>query len=492
VTALPRLIVTLPGRSLEEAKAQITLATSAGADAAEVRVDRWPAQERERLSALFPASLPVIATLRSCAEGGEGPDDPAVREPILKRLFELPFEQVDLELARDRVPRESAGRPEPLGSRHLPESATVGEVGHILDRRPDGCRKLKIVFPATVDRFLTELLPNLPRWVDADTAVFTTGPSGPLARVWARELGEPVVFSSLPAGQTAAGPVEPSQVPVDQLRRSWSNAPGRRFAIVGDPVGHSLSPVVHALWLAAEGRAASYVPLELTEEAEFAAMVSLGRRGWWDGWSVTHPWKEAAARVADEPTEAVRATGVANMLVFQDGQIRADETDVGAVARRAEELRTEGRWDGNEAVVVGTGGAARSAVYALGIQGRRVWVLGRRPDAVGELVRSLGGTAATAQDAHRAQLVVHATTIGRGRGRVLDVPVADWIGPETTVLDFVYAHEDHQLRRLCEVSGAAYEDGRRLLVYQASEAYRAWWGTPPAPPILEDALRRLG
>ncbi|MCI4321138.1 MAG: type I 3-dehydroquinate dehydratase [Thermoplasmata archaeon] len=492
MSALPRLVVSLPGRTLDETRRHIALAASAGADAAEVRLDRWPAMERERLRELFPAQLPLLATFRSRAEGGEGPDDPTERGETLERLFGLPFELVDVELARDRVPVARTGGPEALGSRHLPDSISVGEIGHLVESRPEGCRRLKLVLASTVDRFLSDLLPNLPRWVGPDTAVFTTGASGPLTRVWARELGEPWVFSCLPLGEESAPPVETSQVPVDQLRRSWSAAPGRRFAIVGAPVGHSLSPAVHAVWLAAEGRAASYVPVELRDKSTFAAMVSLGRRGWWDGWSVTHPWKEAAAQLADERTEASRATGVANTLMFHNGRVRADETDVGAIARRAKELEAERRWDGEEVVVVGTGGAARAAVFALAPSRRRVWVLGRRATSARELVAALGGVVATARDAHPTELVVHATTIGRGPRRDLDVPLAGWIGPGTTVLDFVYAQDDHQVRDLCRRSGAEYEDGRRLLVYQAAGAHRIWWGTAPSPSAIDAALRRVG
>jgi shikimate 5-dehydrogenase/3-dehydroquinate dehydratase len=496
MNAPPRLIVTLPARTVTDARSQASEAASAGADMVEVRLDRWSAQERERIGELFPLALPALATYRSREEGGEAADPPEARASALAHIAGFPFALVDLELARDPPPVRPVGDPPNrwMGSRHFAEGTSLEEIEATL-RPPDPSFEwIKIVLPASISRFLREFLPRLSGWVGPKTAVFTTGASGPLARTWARELGEPVVFASLPdsGGPDRTAPVEPSQVPVDQLHRSWAVGEGRRFAVLGHPIAHSLSPAIHAGWLASEGRAASFVALDVLDEAEFRLLAASSSLGRGDGWSVTAPWKPLAAKLASHPSPAVRATGVANTLTFRAGRTEAELTDAAAVQRRALELVVAGRWDGKETLVFGTGGAARAAVFALAAHQRSVWLLGRRPEAVERLSRSVGGRPGVVADRHPVGLMVHATTLGRSGSGPLEPSLAGWVGPGTVVLDFVYSAADPSLRLTVEAAGASYEDGRRLLVYQAAEAHRIWWGSPPNPEAIDFALRRVG
>jgi shikimate dehydrogenase len=488
---LPRLVVSLPARSLAEARHQRAAAHAAGADLAEVRFDRWPESERSSAPALFPTPLPLIATLRSSSEGGEGPDDPRIRRAWIDRMRALPFAFIDHELARDAIEGEPRGTPGILGSRHFTEPVSIDEVERVVGAAPLECALVKVVAPATVGGFVRDFLPRYPSWAFGHSAVLTTGPSGPLARLWAPELRQPVVFAALPSDSTTS-PVEAAQIPVDQLRRLWAGARPRRLAVVGAPVAHSLSPAIHGVWLRDESRAGAFVAVELANRAELDQMVELGRAGRWWGWSVTHPWKRVAAAVADEKTEAVLRTGVANTLTFRHGRLAADLTDAGAILRRTSELTAEGRWEGHEVLVVGTGGAARASVFALGSGGATVRILGRDRSAVDRATREVGGSATSVRDRHPVELVVHATTVGRGDTGPLDPPLDGWIGPRSTVLDFVYSAVDPQVQSACDRVGARYEDGRRLLVYQAVEAHRIWWGAPPREPAIREALGRVG
>ncbi|HEV8049047.1 MAG TPA: type I 3-dehydroquinate dehydratase, partial [Thermoplasmata archaeon] len=352
-----RIAVTLPARSLEQALREVLIARDAGADFAEVRFDRWEGGERARAAELFPSPLPLIGTIRSASEGGEGPDDPQVRAEWLGRLATMPFALLDAELARDR-PTEGIGNGPPwIGSRHFRAGSSVADVERFLTDAPKSCAFVKAVLPLSVGGFLEGLVPRYGRWSDGRTIVTTTGPSGPVARLWGSALGQPLVFAALPADGNSPA-VEPSQVPADELRRAWSRSPPRGYAVVGRPLGHSLSPRIHTRWIRAHRHRAAFVPVEIAEPREFDQALTTGRDGRWAGWSVTHPWKIAAATAADERSESVRSTRVANTLTFRDGRIRADLTDASAVARRARELRSSGRWDGREALVVGTGGAA--------------------------------------------------------------------------------------------------------------------------------------
>ncbi|HEY1198723.1 MAG TPA: type I 3-dehydroquinate dehydratase, partial [Thermoplasmata archaeon] len=97
----PAIVVTLPARTVADARRQMEEARTSGADLLEIRFDRFDAEELGRVDQLFPNPLPMVATLRSRAEGGEGPDDPETRVRVLGGLARHPFRWIDVELARD-------------------------------------------------------------------------------------------------------------------------------------------------------------------------------------------------------------------------------------------------------------------------------------------------------------------------------------------------------------------------------------------------------
>ncbi|HEY0600472.1 MAG TPA: shikimate dehydrogenase, partial [Brevundimonas sp.] len=97
--------------------------------------------------------------------------------------------------------------------------------------------------------------------------------------------------------------------------------------VAGQPIGHSLSPLIHRAWIAAAGLDADYRALGPTDEAEFEALVEEGRRGALRGLNVTAPFTGAALALADEASGTARLCGSANLLVFEGGRVRADSTD---------------------------------------------------------------------------------------------------------------------------------------------------------------------
>jgi shikimate dehydrogenase len=126
--------------------------------------------------------------------------------------------------------------------------------------------------------------------------------------------------------------------------------------VAGQPIAHSLSPVIHGAWIEAAGLDAVYERFGPADEAGFAELVDQGRSGALRGLNVTAPFKEQALALADEVSETARACGSANLLVFEDGRVRADSTDglglMAALAEQAPDLDVRGR----PAVVLGAGG----------------------------------------------------------------------------------------------------------------------------------------
>ena len=486
----PLVVVSLPGRSVAAAVGEIGLAREAGADAAEIRLDRWPREERERVGTLFPSALPLVATFRSRAEGGEGPDDPETRSAELLRVAELPFRWIDLEFGRDLGVVSRLPPPSQLGriiSCHLGPSDAGRWAERWLDlSRVDGVGKL--VVPASVPVALDEIVPRLAERRDATVTVLTVGGSGPVLRALSGRLGAPLVYASLPEG-SGAPPVEPSQVPVDRLR-PFLDADGEPpiFAVVGRPVAHSSSPAVHTRWMRAEGREGLYVALEFADDSEFLRSVPPLAANGFRGLNVTQPFKFAAFEAATETTPGATACRAANCLALREDGVVAENTDLAAILRRLEELRSEGRWAGDRLLVIGAGGAARATLAAARELGARAQVVDRRPERATRIAEEFGATPADPSAVGPERLVVHATSAGRSTSGPLELPLGRWLGPTSHVLDWVYRPDEKSVANATRQAGATYEDGWRLFVYQAAAAYAFWWGEEPPGEEIERTI----
>lgn len=486
----PDVVVTLPARTVGEARRQADRAQRAGADLAEVRLDRWLPGEVTHVAELFPSSLPLVATLRSRREGGEGPDDPAPRQVMLMAAAQEPFAFVDLESARDHRlegPVSATGR-RIVRSSHLPAGAPDREVrARLAEGTPTG-GVLKVVVPATFAHAVRELLPLLEDIRGPRPVLLTTGPSGPLWRAWAGRLRLPWVYASLPGGSAGAA-VEPAQLPVDHLGAFLAAADAPIFAVVGHPVAHSRSPAIHHGWMLRSGHAGVYVPLDIASPEEFQlAIETLPLHGIL-GLNVTHPWKRLAYDCAGRRSADALATGVANCLTFREGRVEADNTDLGAVQRRLEELRESGRWNGSSVTILGGGGAARATLAAVQRLGGRSTILTRRPTAADGLAFEFDAQAGDPRNPVPADMVVHATDVGRAGGGPLELPLRSLLSSQSYLLDWVYAPERPTLAEVARTVGATYENGQRLLVYQAAASYRQWWGDAPDAEAIEEAVQ---
>ena len=131
--------------------------------------------------------------------------------------------------------------------------------------------------------------------------------------------------------------------------------------VTGNPIGHSLSPAIHRAWIAAAGLDADYRPFEPADAADFDQLLQAGRAGRLRGLNVTAPFKEQALARADVASPTASACGSANLLLFEDGRLRADNTDGAGLLAALSEQAPDLRLAGSMTVVLGAGGAARAA-----------------------------------------------------------------------------------------------------------------------------------
>jgi shikimate dehydrogenase/3-dehydroquinate dehydratase type I len=499
-TPPPLLIASCPGRTITALRSELHQAAGAGADVGEVRLDRIHPDERARLSEIFPAPVPLMVTLRSRAEGGEGPDSSNDRTRLLESAAQLPFRFIDLERARDEKLIAATGptREEKVTvvlSSHLPESSSTGEIRRLLELpRPPGA-VTKIVLPCAFERLWSDLLPGLsPFDAYVPFILHTTGPTGAILRAWAYRLGMFGVYGSLPHSrfETPAETVEAAQLPVDRLRTYMrGGTAGPLFGVVGHPIQHSRSPDIHSFWFEREQRNALYVALDMASARDLAESLTPLATGGFKGLNVTHPWKQVALSLASRASSASETAACANTLSLDPDTISAENTDVAAVRRRLTELKEAGRWDDSPVVVLGAGGAARAALAAAASLGTHGIVIARRHDVAEELAREFNGRVGEVGGLTPARVVIHATPAGRDGFPGLDLPWKDVVGGSTHVLDFVYKPAFPFIREVASARGATYEDGSRLLVYQAAESYATWWGSAPSSALQTEVLREV-
>lgn len=259
-------------------------------------------------------------------------------------------------------------------------------------------------------------------------------------------------------------------------------------AVIGHPVRHSLSPLIHnaafrALdldWVftafdVAPGRAA----------AAAAAVRDLGIAGL----SVTMPHKADILPAMDRLTSTARTLGAVNTVVAgRSGQLVGDNTDG---AGFIDALREDEGFDpaGRRALVVGAGGAARAVVLALAGAGAAEIIVANRTQARAEEAATLAPGVARAgavEDADAVELVVNATPQGMGENRVVPVPL-DRLGPGQLVVDLVYHPAMTPLVEAARGKGAAVSNGLGMLIHQAAHAFRLWTGEDPPLEVMSAA-----
>jgi shikimate dehydrogenase len=283
-----------------------------------------------------------------------------------------------------------------------------------------------------------------------------------------------------------------------------------RFALIGNPVAQSKSPIMHHAAFEAMGLPHRYEALRV-QDAELEAHMNALRAGTWNGFNVTIPHKQAVLRLVDDVDAIAAMIGAANTITRSaDGKIlRAYNTDVPALGEELRDLagdRSAAPSDGGCAIVLGSGGAARCAVAAavlyMGV--REVYVRARAFDpptergrlfsnelvasmkTVGKDVRiiaePLAGTPSQRAEA-RCTCIVQATSAGMVGAEAGDAVAEsiDWqaLTPSCIALDVVYNPPSTPFLRAAESAGIRSKGGIGMLARQGALALEQWLGRPP-------------
>lgn len=258
----------------------------------------------------------------------------------------------------------------------------------------------------------------------------------------------------------------------------------KRACVIGWPVSHSRSPLIHGYWLQRYGIDGSYVrrPVEPGDAADFLGTM---RDQGFAGCNVTLPHKEAAFAAASETRPAARAAGAANTLWFEGDRLIADNTDSAGFMNSLAAALPALQLSGATVSVLGAGGAARGIVFALLERGVAEIRIFNRTRERADLLAATFGTKVKAHDwAERADrssdasLLVNTTSLGMKGAGALDMDVSA-LDPQCVVADVVYVPLETPLLAAAHARGLAAVDGLGMLLHQAVPGFEKWFGVRP-------------
>lgn len=556
---MPTLVcVPIVMQDVHQALADCDAAREGGADLVEFRVDEFFSGNAESspddatremndiVRVVSQASLPCIVTCRAAHEGGGYEGDDMSRIALLERLgtahtqrqwgSERPPRYIDIEWSsfeksanlRQKV-KLAVEHPAQLHDAH----ASLIMSAHDFQSRPaDLSRRVmamanepatSVVKVAYRARSLHDSLELLDLAADAHkpTIALGMGEYGVMSRILARKFNALLTFASLRA-TTATAPGQPTLSELLNLyrfRRTTSRT--RVYGIVGSPVTHSLSPHVHNAGFDASNIDAVYVPMPIAAVDDDALAYASFRammleliehpRLTFCGCSVTMPHKERLAKLAAErgwtTDEATRATGAANTLTIRRDThdavlaIEVVNTDAPAIAAAFQDAGVS--LTGKRAGIIGAGGVAKAAAYALAHAGATVVIYNRTLDKAQRLAADLRAALPNAQIVPAdssllpracCDVFINCTPMGMASGpspttSALPADQMQSCGEDVVVMDTVYAPLNTPTLAAAKARGWRTIDGLAMFTHQAALQFATWTGRDASRELFDRVAR---
>jgi shikimate dehydrogenase/3-dehydroquinate dehydratase type I len=471
----------------------------AGASIVELRLDRFPGIDVA--AAVGACPLPLLVTLRSQVEGGEGPNDPGLRRAALAAAREAGAALVDLEFERDASVADTLGlAPEQrILSWHHPSGTPANLVEIAEEMLASSARWVKLVPSARRLEDLVGVLAlhtrlNHGRRHERRLLAFAMGRTGLASRFLAPLLGPPIGF----AAWSENAPAAPGQISIDATEAvigHLDGPPQRFYGVVGADVSASLSPVLHSAGYRNLGLPYLLLPISVPQADELADLF--GPRGSTPfdragldtrGWAVTTPYKEHAAAAADQHAPRVLRAGAANTLILGEHRVIAENTDADGIVGSliSSGIDPKGRF----AIVQGTGGAACGAAVGLHLAGAEVAIRGRAAERTRKTAERIEVGWYRAEDCAPGEaLLVNATPVGLNPGEAGPFSEEEIAGA-AAVVDMVYAHHTTELISIAHDLGIQAVDGREVLLHQGIAQFAAFTQRIPPKEAMREALKR--
>jgi shikimate dehydrogenase len=280
-----------------------------------------------------------------------------------------------------------------------------------------------------------------------------------------------------------------------------ASTPGPIAGVIGQPIAHSLSPLIHGTWLKRFGLPGRYERREIAPDRFQEDVRSLLTQQGWVGMNVTLPHKQAAFNFCECLDDAARRLGAVNtMVTLPDGRIEGRNTDLYGFRTNLETAPGWSETGRGMALVLGAGGAARAVIAALQDLGfAKIYIANRSLDRAQELAANLSQNdpdtlypvawAGISDLLPSCDLLVNTTSLGMVGQPPLHLDL-DPLPQSAFVTDIVYKPLETDLLAQARARGNATVDGLGMLLYQAIPGFQAWFN-PPTPPVVDQALRDI-
>jgi 3-dehydroquinate dehydratase/shikimate dehydrogenase len=505
---MAKICVPVCVRHPDEMRDAITAATRVG-DIVELRADCL-VDPRATVSFLHESARaierPLIVTMRGPEQGGRAEIDYQTRREFWLALDHSNagfFIDLELDMVQDFAGLESAKLPV--------DWSRVICSHHDFARVPDDLEKIFELMAATPSETIKiavqtddalDCLPLFKLLVRAqadgrEMIAIGMGEAGVMTRILGPSRGSFLTYASLDSDSRNA----PGQLTAQELREVYRidhiDPDTQVFGIMGQPVGHSLSPRIHNAAFAAGGLNAVYLPFEVRDPVQFIRRMAHPKTRELDwklsGLSVTAPHKSTVMQILDWIEPAAKEIGAVNTIVARDDQLRGYNTDTAGFISSLRNVL--GSLKDARCAIIGAGGAARACSWALTDQGADVTILARDITKAQSLAdrfrakyRELSGAAYGDFD-----VVVNATPLGtRGQLENETPATAAQLREVRLAYDLVYNPIETRFIREARAAGCEVLSGIEMLLAQAIEQFKLWIGSNPDIEVMRTAaLRRL-
>lgn len=464
-----------------------------GAELVEYRLD-WLGRDPDLTQLLKDRPTPVVATCRRAVDCGKWRGSEEQRMSILRAAIVAGVDYVDLE--DDVAPTVPRFGPTKRIVSHHNFTETPDNIEDIYARMcemdPD---IVKIVTMANHPLDMVRMM-KLVQSSAVPTVGFCMGEFGLASRVLCGKYGSPFTYASFSSERELA----PGQISFDEMKNIYHfddlNAETRIFAVIGDPIGHSLSPLVHNTAFQEEGLNNVYVPFRIPPES---LIDTLRAFGWFpiDGYSVTIPHKEKVLELVDFPEEIAQEIGAANTLTRdKSGRWRASNTDYeAALGTIRKGLKSAGHTDSNlngkSVLILGAGGVTRAIALGLLKAGCSVTICNRTAKRADELAQELNCRSCTWENrgSVHADILINGTPIGM-HPNVNESPFESyWFRDGMLVFDTIYNPENTLLLKEAREHHCRTASGLEMFVQQAALQYERFTNQPAPHESMIRALR---
>ncbi len=461
-----------------------------GAQLVELRVD-WLARDPDVPRLLKDRPTPVILTCRRAKDGGKWRGTEESRVRLLRTAIVSGVEYVDLEddIAMS-IPRY--GKTKRIVSHHDFEGTPdhVEEIwAEMADMNPD---IIKLVTLAQSPSDCVRLL-KLVQTAKIPTVAFCMGEFGVWSRVVCAKLGAPFTYAAFSPDREVA----PGQLSFQEMKDVYYyemiNADTQLFGVIGDPVGHSLSPLLHNRAMRSVGFNGVYVPIRIAREHLNQGLDDLNSLDF-RGLSVTIPHKEAALAKYPRCEQIVRQIGAANTLV-RDEEIgwQSYNTDYDAALDSIKlGLRVGDTLEGKRVLMLGAGGVARAIGMGIVRAGGALVLCSRTSSRTKTLAEELNCRHVTWENrgSEYADILINCTPVGMSP-QMDESPFHDhWLREGMIVFDTIYNPENTLLMKHAKSRGCITISGIEMFVRQAAAQFERFTGKPAPLDELREMLRR--